>query len=246
MENNKKNKRALAVLAVVAVVAIAFAGIGYAYTSTTVSTSNSVASEDILVLLYADDQLQTEKYDYSEDVQKVKYNNYIRGMDDQGVKDIVYGVAEDAQILSINTIVLKSEGLVDDENPTGEKQLEQLTLILSQDLFADGTTYTAADFVVKLTAGDNVWTGDNEGKTWIFTKSGEEQDGDNLVATEAGSAYVLSFVLKADPEMDLEVLGTADEAAAVEECYPHDKKLEEVIDSETPLKIYFVAESLEA
>ena len=186
MENNKKNKRVLAVLAVVAVVAIAFAGIGYAYTATTVSTSNSVASEDILVTLYGinDDDELTEKYDYSDDVAKVKYNNFIRGMDDQGVKDIVYGVAEDAQILSINTIVLTSEGVA-------EKELESLTLVLSQDLFTQDSTYTAADFVVKLTAGDNVWTGNNDGKTWIFTKSGAEQDGDNLVATETGSAYVL-------------------------------------------------------
>lgn len=247
---NRKNRRVLAVLALIAAIAIAFAGIGYAYTATTVSQSNSVASENILVKLYADDGLLTEKYDYSDDVAKVKYNDYLKGFNADNEKDIVYGVAEDASILSISSIVLQSEGLADSTNPTGEKQVAKLTMILSKDILAAGTTYSADDFEVKLTLTDGgtqkVWEGVNDGRSWVFTKSeADTGDGDYLKATADGVAYSLSFVLKADPEMDISVLGTADEESAIEECYPHDRKLDAVIGTE-PMKIHFVAESLEA
>ena len=193
--------RNVATIAVVVVLALIAAGVGYAYTATTVSTSNSITTEEVLVELYGKSGSQLiEQYDYSEDVKTVKYSNYIVGSGSgEDVNKVTrYAVAEDVDLFTIDTVTLKSTG----DNP---KTLSKLTFVISKELFA--TTADLDDKIhATLTQGSKVWEGTAiNGTTWVFTKSNEVDPSEqtDLVATSSGSNYVFSFELLHDEPVAL-------------------------------------------
>ena len=205
------NTRNVTVTAIIIVAILAIAGVGYAYTSTTVSTNNTLQTEDVIVKIYSDESATTELYDYSNtDAPKIQYSVYKTSASGER-----YGVVSDTALTNIKAIRLVSS--------TNDVSISTLNMYIGngiEDLIDDEYTNRIN---VKLTDSNNVvWNGKStDGIVWTFLN---EDDLLIKASNNSGSGiiYSLDISIDADPSTNAVVV----EGDDLDVYYPLHSKLQ--------------------